>query len=65
MKQTLSLIALVIVLIFVGSPMAKSCDEDDLTDYSTYHLLVVCTPVKGGYSQNPYYKGTDKCGAIK
>jgi len=63
--KVLSLIALVIVLIFAGSDIAKGCSEDDLTDYSTYHLLVVCTPITGGYSQNPYYKGNDKCGVIK
>jgi len=68
LKLTMAIIIVIFILgafIVIGSPMAKACNEDDLTDYSTYHLLVVCTPVTGGYSQNPYYKGSEKCGVIK
>jgi len=72
MKYLLKLLIAILMVLFIlgvfiviGSPIAKACDENDLTDYSTYHLLVVCTTVKGGYSQNPYYKGNDKCGVIK
>lgn len=57
-----TLIGVLIVVMF-GECQA-SCNEDDLTDYSAHHLLVVCTPVKYGYVQNPYYKGTEKCGVI-
>ena len=61
----LAALALIAIFLIMGSEYVKACDENDLTDYSTHHLLVVCTPVSGGYSQNPYYKGDDKCGVIK
>jgi len=60
-------LALIAIFLIMGTKYAKAddCDVDDLTDYSAHHLLVVCTPVTGGYVQNPYYKGNDKCGVIK
>ena len=63
----LAALALIAIFLIIGSEYAKAddCDEDDLTDYSAHHLLVVCTPVTGGYAKNPYYKGGEKCGAIK
>ena len=54
----------IIVICLIALP-AAACDEDDLTDYSTRHLLVVCTPGAGGYAQNPYYTGNEKCGEVK
>lgn len=57
---TITLAACVLLFPLAG----QACSEDDLTDYSAHHLLVVCTPVKGGYVQNPYYTGDEKCGFI-
>ena len=61
----LAALALIAIFLIMGSELAKACDEDDTTEYSSHHLLVVCTPVTGGYAKNPYYKGTEKCGVIK
>jgi len=62
MSKTLALISLIAIWIIIGMELVKACDVDDLTDYSAHHLLVVCTPVTGGYAKNLYYKGDEKCG---
>jgi len=49
-------------LMFFTQAPARGCDEDDLYDYSTHHLLVICTPQGDTFVQNKYYEGKIKCG---
>lgn len=54
---------LLLLALFATGVDVKACDEDDLTDYSVKHLLIVCKPGPfNTYEQNPYYKGDKLCG---